>query len=79
MATLIDRAKSYKWIEVVTTQGNSRQVPEQFEHESLTKSIEFLHAEGFSNSEIGKLMWIRQQHVVNCLASGTEQKKIQLT
>ena len=78
MTSLIDRAKGYKWCEVVTERGNSRQVPEEFENQSLIKAVEFLHSEGFSFSEISKLTWMRPQMVRNYLV-GQTQTKLKLT
>ena len=78
MSSLIDRAKKFEWVEVVTTQGNVRQVPRKFESDPLSRSVEFLHSEGFNYSEISKLMWIRPQMVRNYLV-GSNVEKIKLS
>ena len=78
MSTLIDRAKKFEWVEVVTSLGNVRQVVKEYESETLSKCVVFLNSEGFSNSEISKLMWIRPQMVRNYLV-GSEVTKIRLS
>lgn len=78
MTTLVEKAKAYKWAEVVTAKGNTRQVPEEFENQPLARAIEFLNEEKFSHSEIARLVWIRPQMVRNYLV-GQNDRQIKLT